>query len=81
MSHNISNPTVILLPKFKKSPTGRKYQGGTNVLIRVGPNLVASGELGGKYNEAQALAEFKRGNAKLKVQPNMQPVADAIRKL
>lgn len=32
----------------------------TNITIRFGDTVVAAATLGGKYNEAQALGEFKR---------------------
>lgn len=79
MSHSITTPTVLVLPLMKENARRKPTQTGTNVIIRVGPNLIASANLGGKYTVEQGLKEFKRGNTKFRVPPNMQAVADAIR--
>lgn len=77
MSNSVKiQPVAIVLPVKGE---GKKVN--TNILIRVGPNLVANGILGGEYNETQALREFKNKNPKLKVREGWEDVAVVLRRL
>jgi hypothetical protein len=66
-------PVVIVLHKTDKKTVN------SNILVRVGNNLVASGTLGGRYNEQQAMREFRNGNPKLVIRAGMEDVAKVAR--
>lgn len=75
----MSNVTTKIVPVVLVNVIGERRNKATNVLIRVGPNLVANGTLGGKWNPAQAFNEFKRNNPKFTIRKDMETVATLLK--
>lgn len=58
---------------------GKPRKWHTDVLIRVGPNLIANASLGGKWCQKTAFHEFKRGHKGFKVREGMEKVAELLK--